>query len=60
MLRQTVPVDDDLVCNNPGCKTLVNDVDLLRCDSPGCYLVVSRSTFTTARGSDILELYSIT
>jgi len=39
--RHTVPVDDDLVCNDPGCETLISDVDLLRCDSPGCYLVVS-------------------
>jgi len=53
MLHQTVPVDDDLVCNNPGCKTLVNNMDLLRCNSPGCYLVVSQSNFTTARGSDV-------
>ncbi|KAF8226536.1 hypothetical protein L208DRAFT_1406855 [Tricholoma matsutake] len=28
-----------LVCNDPGCETLVSNVDLLRCDSPGCYLV---------------------
>lgn len=35
----TAPVDDELVCNDPGCETLVSNVDLLRCDSPGCYLV---------------------
>lgn len=38
-MHQTVPVDDDLVCNDPGCETLINDVDLLRWDSPGCHLV---------------------
>ncbi|KAF8223952.1 hypothetical protein L208DRAFT_1411079 [Tricholoma matsutake] len=39
--HRTAPVDDELVCNDPGCETLISDVDLLRCDSPGCYLVVS-------------------
>ena len=39
--RHTAPVDNDLVCNDLGCETLVSDDDLLRCDSPGCYLVVS-------------------
>lgn len=36
-----VQVDNDLVCNDPGCETLISNVDVLRCDSPGCYLVVS-------------------
>lgn len=34
------------MCNDPGCETLVDEVDFLRCDSPGCYLVVSLFHFT--------------
>ncbi|KAF8239217.1 hypothetical protein L208DRAFT_1386462 [Tricholoma matsutake] len=29
--------DGELVCNDPGCETLISDVDLLRCNSPGFY-----------------------
>ncbi|KAF8239579.1 hypothetical protein L208DRAFT_1386063 [Tricholoma matsutake] len=39
--HHTAPVDDKLVCNDPGCETLVSDVNLLRYDSTGCDLVVS-------------------
>ena len=45
--RQTAPVDENLVCNDLECETLINDGDLLRCDSPGCYLVVSQLNFAT-------------
>ena len=37
----TAPLDNNLVCNDSGCETLIGDVDLLRCVSPGCYLMVS-------------------
>ena len=37
----TPQTDNDLVCNDLGCETVVSDAHLLRCDSPSCYLVVS-------------------
>ena len=34
------------MCNDSGCETLVDEVDLLQYDSPGCYLVISLFNFT--------------
>ena len=38
-----------MVCNDPGCETLIDNVDLLRCDSLGCYLAVSQLKFSTCQ-----------
>ena len=45
-----------MVCNDPGCKNLINNVDLLRCDSPGCYLAVSQLNFSTCQRDLLSEL----
>ena len=37
----TAKTDNNFVCNDPGCETVVSNANLLRCDSPRCYLVVS-------------------